>query len=85
MRDWIARPDDFRKLSDRDLLNHAGTISHDEPLAKVETEYDKFQAIENSKPWPVDAHLEEAIEHAKQIGAAKGKQKPKPGRKRVSE
>jgi hypothetical protein len=58
-------------------LAHAGTVSHDAALAKAGAEYDKFRAIEDSKPQPVDAHLEEAIEQAKQIGAAKAKRKPR--------
>ena len=82
MRDWITKLDDFLRLSDRELLDHAGSVSHKAALAKAEAEYDKFRAIEDAKPQPVDVHLEEAIEHAKQIGASKGKQKPKPGRKK---
>ena len=85
MRDWITKLDDFLRLSDRELLDHAGSVSHKAALAKAEAEYDKFRAIEDAKPQPVDVHLEEAIEHAKQIGASKGKQKPKPGRKKVTE
>lgn len=85
MRDWITKLDDFLRLSDRELLGHAGTISHNAALTKAEAEYDKFRAIEDAKPQPVDVHLEEAIEQAKQIGAAQRKQKTKPGRKRVAE
>ena len=77
MRDWIAGLDDSLRLSDRDLLNHASTVSHDEPLAKVETEYDRFRAIENTKPRPVDVHIEEAIEQAMRITAAKTQRKPR--------
>jgi len=77
MRDWIAKLDDFLKLSERELLAHAGTVSHDAALAKAEAEYDKFRAIEDSKPQPVDVHLEEAIKHTKLIGAAKAKRKPR--------
>lgn len=29
MRDWIAKLDDFLKLSERNILTHAGKISHD--------------------------------------------------------
>ena len=76
MRDWIAKLDSFLKLSDRDLLTHAGTISHDAALAKAQSEFDKFRAIEDAKPQPVDLHFEEAIEQAKQIDVAKGR---KPG------
>jgi hypothetical protein len=28
MADWIAKLDDFLRLSDRDILAHAGAISH---------------------------------------------------------
>ena len=77
MRDWIAKLDDFLKLSERELLAHAGTVSHDAALAKAAAEYDKFRKIEDSKPQPVDVHLEEAIEQTKRLSAAKGKQKPK--------
>ena len=82
MGDWIAKLNDFLKLSDRELLTHAGTISRDEALTKAEAEYDKFRSIEDSKPRPVDAHLEEAIEQTKRISAAKARQKPKRDRRR---
>ena len=77
MRDWIAKLDDFLKLSERELLAHAGTVSHEAALAKAAAEYDKFRAIEDSKPQPVDVHLEEAIEQTKRLSASKGRQKPK--------
>ncbi len=78
MNNWIAKLDDFIRLSDRELLTHAGTVSHDAALAKAEAEYEKYRAIEDSKPQPADFHLEEAIEHAsRQIAAAKSKPKPR--------
>jgi hypothetical protein len=80
MREWIAKLDSFLKLSDRDLLTHAGTVSHDAALAKAQSEYDKFRAIEDAKPRPVDVDFEKAIERTNQIAAAKPKQKPKKGK-----
>ncbi len=77
MREWIAKLDSFLKVSDRDLLTHAGTISHDQALAKAQSEFEKFRAIEDPKPRAVDVHFEKAIEQAKQIAAAKPKKKPK--------
>jgi hypothetical protein len=38
MADWIAKLDDFLKLSDREILNHAGRISHEAAVAKAELE-----------------------------------------------
>ena len=77
MRDWIVKLDEFLQLSERELLTHAGTVSHQGALVKAEAEYDRFRAIEASKPQPVDAHFEEAIDHMKHISAAKAKPKPK--------
>ena len=77
MRDWIAKLDSFLKLSDRDILTHAGTISHDNALAKAQAEFDKFRVIEDTKPRPVDLDFENALEQAKQIAAAKAKRKLK--------
>ncbi len=42
MADWIAKLDDFLKLSDREILRHAGRVSHDDAVAKAELEYDRF-------------------------------------------
>jgi len=81
MRDWIAKLDSFLTLSDRDLLTHAGTISHDAALAKAQSEFDKFRVIEDPKPRPVDLQFEEALDQAKRIAATKAKQKPKKGSK----
>jgi hypothetical protein len=79
MREWIAKLDSFLKLSDRDLLTHAGSITDDAALAKAQSEFDKFRAIEDAKPQPVDVDFENAVEQAKQIAAAKTKRKPKKG------
>jgi len=79
MGEWIAKLDDFLRLSDRELLTHAGSVSHDTALAKAQAEYDNFQALEDAKPQPVDVHFEEAIDRAKKL-AAKAKRKPKGGR-----
>ena len=35
MRDWISKLDDFLKLSDREILTNAGTVSHEQALARV--------------------------------------------------
>ena len=77
MRGWIAKLDDFLRLSDRELLTHPGTISHDAALVKAQAEFDKFRALEDAKPRPLDADLEKAIEQTKQIAAARPKRKPR--------
>jgi len=67
MQDWIAKLDDFLRLSERDILTHAGRVSHEDALAKAQAEYEKFHAIEANRPSPVDKHFQEAVEQAKQL------------------
>ena len=43
MQDWIARLDAIIQLNGRELLTHAGTISHQMALEKSAQEYDKYR------------------------------------------
>lgn len=80
MADWIAKLDDFIRISDRQILVHAGKVSHDTARLKAEAELGKFRAAQDALPQPVDRHFATAIEELKQIeDRAK---KAKPGRKK---
>lgn len=61
MADWIKKLDAFLALNECDILTHAGRISHEMAQAKAELEYDKFRAIGDAQPRPVDAAFEEAV------------------------
>ena len=43
MRDWIVELDDFSKRYGKGTLSGAGTVSHQEALAKAEAEYTKYR------------------------------------------
>ncbi|MDR3341645.1 MAG: virulence RhuM family protein, partial [Treponema sp.] len=43
MNDWIERLDVILKLNGRELLNHAGKISHDMALEKSGDEFNKYR------------------------------------------
>lgn len=43
MADWLAKLDDFLKLSERELLTHAGRVSADEAAEKAEKEYQEYR------------------------------------------
>lgn len=73
MRDWVAKLDEFLKLSGRDLLNHAGSISAEEAREKAEAEYERYRKTIDAQPRPVDADFENAIEKLKKLP---GKHKP---------
>jgi len=51
MKDWIHKLDSFMTLNERDILKHAGKISHEMAQQRAESEYDKFhtQRIMQSK------------------------------------
>ena len=78
MRDWVAKLDEFLKLSEHELLDHAGKISAEQAKMKAELEYDKFKALEASAPRPVDADFEQATKDLKKLPKPK---KPKPPKK----
>ena len=42
MADWAAKLDAFLSINDREILTHAGTISHELALAFAEQQYDVF-------------------------------------------
>ena len=44
MKDWIERLDSLLQLNGRELLNHAGNISHEEAIEKSHEEYGKYKA-----------------------------------------
>lgn len=47
MKDWIARLDGILQLNGRELLTHAGTISHEMAMNKSEDEYTKFKLVQS--------------------------------------
>ncbi|MEJ1935044.1 virulence RhuM family protein [Nostoc sp. NIES-2111] len=74
MRDWIAKLDDFLRISDREILAHAGRISAEVARAKAELEFTKYQQQQDALPRPVDTHFEQAI---RQLESARPRKKPK--------
>jgi hypothetical protein len=77
MRDWITKLDEFLKISGRKLLDHAGTISAEEAKAKAEMEYERYHALLDAQPRPVDADFEAALKQLKKLPAP-GRKKRKP-------
>jgi len=70
MSDWIGKLDDFLKLSERDILTHAGKISHDAAIQKAHAEYEKFHMNQVNAPAEVEKHFIEAERELKQIEAS---------------
>ena len=75
MNDWITKLDNFLKLSDRDILTHAGSITHDAAVAKAEAEYETFHQKQLAEPNDVEKDFETAIEKLKKLKVPKTKKK----------
>ena len=61
MTDWIAKLDDFLRLSERDLLAHAGTVSHDDAMALATREYERYRSEQAKLPARVDEDFDRAV------------------------
>ncbi|MDP1923400.1 MAG: virulence RhuM family protein [Thiobacillus sp.] len=71
MADWIAKLDDFLRVSERDILTNAGSVSHEQALKKAQLEFDKYrQTLINAKS-PVEEHFDAAIKHVKALARSK--------------
>jgi len=67
MKDWIAKLDEFLKVSERDILTHAGKISHEAAIEKARIEYEKFRKRSLEEPSPVERHFIEAVKEVKKL------------------
>ena len=74
MADWISKLDSFLTINDRDILTHAGRISHELALAHAEQHYETFhrQRLAETAAQPDD--FEKAV---KQLPPPKAKGKKK--------
>lgn len=62
MKDWVQKLDDFLKLSNRDLLTHAGKVSAEIAKQKADAEYDKFRERTKYELSPVEIHFIDQFE-----------------------
>ena len=72
MRDWIQKLDDFLRLSDKEILTQAGSISAKLAKEKADAEYDKFKERTANELTPVEIHFIEQFEREqKKLGNKK--------------
>lgn len=60
MKEWIARLDDFLKMTGKDILGHAGAVSHEKAIQKVNEEYLSYKEKTKNELSQVE---EDFIEH----------------------
>lgn len=71
MRGWMARLDDFLRMSGREVLAHSGQVSHEDALRKAHEEFEQYRAQHLNDPSPVEKHFQEVVEELKQLEARK--------------
>ena len=72
MKDWIKKLDDFLRISDQEILNHAGKISHEMAVAKAGKQFEQYQQKQIEEISPVERDFEKVISEIGRI--EKGKQ-----------
>ena len=75
MKDWVSKLDEFLRLSERDILTHAGKISNEDALKHANAEFDKYKQLQFSRSTAVDAHFEESLKQLEKIGFSSKKDK----------
>jgi len=72
MKDWIERLDAIIQLNGRELLTHAGKISHQIALEKSDHEYEKYKKLQ--KQIQYEESLRELEQDIKQLNSFKQKE-----------
>lgn len=62
MNDWIARLDEFLKMTGNTILDHSGSISHEKAVEKAKNEYQKFKATSLQQPTTAEEDFLKYIE-----------------------
>ncbi len=78
MWDWIAKLDEFLKISGRRLMDHAGEVSAELAREKAGREYERYRAFLDTQPRLVDEDFENAAKKLKKLSAPRS---PKPRRR----
>ncbi|MGE5583052.1 MAG: virulence RhuM family protein [Bacillota bacterium] len=73
MKDWIAKLDDFLRISEQEILTHAGRISHEMAVAKAQQEFEEYRRLQDEALSPVERDFEEIIREIRRL-EKKGKQ-----------
>ena len=67
MSDWVAKLDDFLNMSDSEVLQNAGSISHEMALEKAKTEYDIYRKQTADELSQVEKDFLDSVKKAQKI------------------
>lgn len=67
MAAWIAKLDDFLRISDRDILTHSGRVSREAADRKADEEYERWRTLEANRESVVERDFDQAVEAGKKL------------------
>ena len=67
MQDWINKLDDFLKVSEREILQNPGKVSHDDALLIANREFDQFKSKQLGSKSLVEDDFERVIKQLDQL------------------
>ena len=70
--------DEFLRISEREVLNHAGSVSHEQALQKAEIEFEKYRQSLLNETSTVERHFEEAVKKLELLALQQPKSMAKP-------
>jgi len=79
MQDWIERLNQFLTMTGRELLAHAGKISHEIAMQKAHDEFENLRLKQLEAPTEAEKHFIEAEKEFKQIESQNENEPRKPG------
>lgn len=77
MKDWIERLDDYLRMTDSEVLQNAGKVSHALAEQKAKEEYQKFKQLQSMELTPVEEAFVASIETSKVDELSEGVKKLK--------
>lgn len=75
MQDWLNKLDDFLRISEREILTHAGKIKHEDAVNKAEIEYEKYKERTKNDQSYVEWDFLQTIDSAEKKLSAKTQKK----------
>ncbi len=75
MKDWIAKLDEFLRMSESEVLDNAGKISHEMAVERANSEYAKYRARTVDELSPVERDFLESIKKTQKALETKKKKK----------
>jgi len=67
MADWIAKLDDFLRLSERDVLTHAGRVRHEQAIEFAGQQFDLYRKQKINQPSQVERDFEQVTREVKAL------------------